>query len=82
IYLTDDNPRSEDPSKIRNELMQTSEKFIEISDRAEAIAHAISKLSINDNLLICGKGHERYIQYEDKRVFFSDHDTVSDILSN
>jgi len=82
VIITDDNPRSEDPSKIRNELMQNSEKFIEISDRAEAIAHAISKLSINDNLLICGKGHERYIQYEDKRVFFSDHDTVSDILSN
>ena len=40
VIITDDNPRSEDPSKIRNELMQNSEKFIEISDRAEAIAHA------------------------------------------
>ena len=81
IYVTDDNPRSEDPSKIRSELMQNSEKFIEISDRGEAISHAISKLSNNDSLLICGKGHEGYIQYKDKRVSFSDHATVSDILS-
>ena len=81
IIITDDNPRSEDPSKIRSELMQNSEKFIEISDRGEAISHAISKLSNNDSLLICGKGHEGYIQYKDKRVPFSDHATVSDILS-
>ena len=81
VVITDDNPRTEDPSKIRSELMQNSEKFIEISDRGEAISHAISKLSTDDNLLICGKGHERYIQYEDRRVPFSDHDTVYDILS-
>ncbi|MGB0574303.1 MAG: UDP-N-acetylmuramoyl-L-alanyl-D-glutamate--2,6-diaminopimelate ligase [Hyphomicrobiales bacterium] len=81
IIITDDNPRSEDPSKIRSELMQNSKKFIEISDRGEAISHAISKLSNNDSLLICGKGHEGYIQYKDKRVSFSDHATVSDILS-
>ena len=81
IIITDDNPRSEDPSKIRSELMQNSEKFIEISDRGEAISHAISKLSNNDSLLICGKGHEGYIHYMDKRVSFSDHATVADILS-
>ncbi len=81
VIITDDNPRTEDPAKIRRELMRNSEKFIEISDRGEAISHAISKLSNNDNLLICGKGHERYIQYKDKRVSFSDHDTVSNILS-
>ena len=59
IYVTDDNPRTEDPAAIRQQIMATaSEKFIEIGNRKAAIQTAIDTLKAGDSLLIAGKGHE------------------------
>ncbi|OCX66195.1 UDP-N-acetylmuramoyl-L-alanyl-D-glutamate--2,6-diaminopimelate ligase [Thioclava sp. SK-1] len=59
VYITDDNPRSEDPSQIRAAVMQgAGPDAIEIADRAEAILRAIDALEPGDALLIAGKGHE------------------------
>ena len=75
-YVTDDNPRSEDPAAIRAEIMAACPKGIEIGDRARAICVAIDSLKAGDILLIAGKGHESG-QIVGKSVLpFSDHDVA------
>jgi UDP-N-acetylmuramoyl-L-alanyl-D-glutamate--2,6-diaminopimelate ligase len=59
VYVTDDNPRSEDPAAIRAEVMAgAGPAAVEIGDRAEAILHGVNALQPGDALLIAGKGHE------------------------
>ncbi len=58
VYITDDNPRSEEPSAIRAAVKEGCPGAIEIADRAEAILTAIDRLEPGDALLIAGKGHE------------------------
>ena len=82
IIITDDNPRYEDPYLIRAQLMKQSRKYIEIANRDEAISYAISKLSSEDNLLICGKGHEEYIIYGQEKIYSSDHSIVKQTIKN
>jgi len=57
--ITDDNPRSDDPAKIRAEIMATANGAYEIGNRASAIVEAISLLEQDDVLIIAGKGHEK-----------------------
>jgi len=73
IYLTDDNPRFESPELIRNQIKKglKSKKFFEIPSRGKAINTAIQKLKSGDVLIVAGKGHENYQEYENK-FFFSD----------
>jgi UDP-N-acetylmuramoyl-L-alanyl-D-glutamate--2,6-diaminopimelate ligase len=59
VYVTDDNPRSEQPGAIRQEIMAAARGATEIGDRAEAIAAAIAALAPGDVLVIAGKGHEQ-----------------------
>ncbi len=58
VYVTDDNPRTEDPTQIRAAIMTACPNANEIGDRAEAILTAIDALQPGDALLIAGKGHE------------------------
>ena len=58
VIVTDDNPRSEDPAKIRAAVLEGAPDAQEIGDRAEAILRGIHALEPGDALLICGKGHE------------------------
>ena len=57
--ITDDNPRSEDPGKIRAEVMATAKGAYEIGNRASAIVKGISLVESDDVLIIAGKGHEQ-----------------------
>jgi len=59
VIVTDDNPRSEDPARIRHEILQGCPGAEEIGDRDAAIAAAVAGLGAGDTLLIAGKGHER-----------------------
>ena len=59
IYVTDDNPRHENPEKIRKSILKNCKKGIEIPDRKQAIKKAIEDLKKNDILIIAGKGHEK-----------------------
>jgi UDP-N-acetylmuramoyl-L-alanyl-D-glutamate--2,6-diaminopimelate ligase len=59
VYVTDDNPRFEDPALIRSAILSACPNASEIGDRAQAIAQAISQLRTGDNLVIAGKGHEQ-----------------------
>ena len=58
LYVTDDNPRTEDPADIRAAVKAGAPEAIEIGDRAEAILTAVDALQPGDALLIAGKGHE------------------------
>ncbi len=58
VYVTDDNPRSEDPATIRAAIMAACPDANEVGDRAEAILRGVDALLPGDALLIAGKGHE------------------------
>lgn len=58
VYVTDDNPRTEDPAAIRAAVLAGAPEATEIGDRAEAILTAVDALQPGDALLIAGKGHE------------------------
>ncbi|MBO9397518.1 UDP-N-acetylmuramoyl-L-alanyl-D-glutamate--2,6-diaminopimelate ligase [Shimia sp. R9_2] len=58
VFVTDDNPRSEDPAVIRAAVMEGAPEATEVGDRAEAILRAVDALGPGDALLIAGKGHE------------------------
>lgn len=72
--VTSDNPRSEDPLQIINEIvsgMRTKPPQI-IADRAQAIAQAIAQAHANDTVLLAGKGHEDYQEINAIKHPFSD----------
>ncbi len=58
VYVTDDNPRTEEAAAIRAAVMAGAPEATEIGDRAEAILTAVDALQPGDALLIAGKGHE------------------------
>jgi UDP-N-acetylmuramoyl-L-alanyl-D-glutamate--2,6-diaminopimelate ligase len=58
VYVTDDNPRGEDPAEIRRAILAAAPGAIEIGDRRAAIGAAIAELRGGDVLVIAGKGHE------------------------
>ena len=58
VIVTDDNPRSEDPAKIRAAIMADAPGAIEVAGRREAIAEAVRIAASGDIVLIAGKGHE------------------------
>ncbi len=58
VYVTDDNPRSEDPVLIRSAILPACPKGIDIGSRALAIRTAVAGLEEGDILVIAGKGHE------------------------
>ncbi|MBC2837283.1 UDP-N-acetylmuramoyl-L-alanyl-D-glutamate--2,6-diaminopimelate ligase [Paragemmobacter straminiformis] len=58
VFVTDDNPRSEEPEAIRAEILQACPDANEVGDRAEAILRGVDALGAGDALLVAGKGHE------------------------
>ena len=80
VYVTDDNPRTEDPALIRAAIVESCSDAIEIGDRAEAIESAISYLNDGDVLLIAGKGHETGQIVGDTVLPFDDRDVARTVL--
>ena len=78
IFLTDDNPRNENPDKIRKEIKKGIKKikFQEFPNRKKAIHKAIMSLNTGELLLIAGKGHEKIQDYGKKKLFFSDKQVI------
>lgn len=58
VFVTDDNPRGEDPGDIRAEVLEGCPEASEVGDRAEAILRAVDAAQAGDVVLIAGKGHE------------------------
>ena len=77
VIITDDNPRFENPSTIRSQIMKFCPKAIEIADRSEAILTGVDQLKNGDALIIAGKGHENFQIYEDNEYPFNDSEEAS-----
>ena len=77
VYLTDDNPRKENPKKIRNQIKEqiSRKKLVEISSRALAIKSAIQNIQSDEIVVVAGKGHETYQEYK-KKKYFSDKNCI------
>lgn len=80
VVITDDNPRFENPEKIRKQILEKCEKGIEIEGRKKAIEYAIDNLQKNSVLMIAGKGHEKYQIIGDKKHYFSDQEVVREYI--
>jgi MurE/MurF fusion protein len=78
VYLTDDNPRKENPKKIRSEIKRfiKNKKLNEIPSRSKAIKKAIEKLKTGEVLVVAGKGHENIQDYGNTKNFFSDKEKI------
>lgn len=85
IVVTSDNPRSENPEAIIEEIeagftARTGRKSI--VSREEAIRYAVASASPGDLVLIAGKGHETYQEINGKRIHFDDREIARDALDN
>ena len=79
--VTSDNPRSEDPGAIIEEVVAGAEGELEVEpDRREAIALAIEAAEPGDVVLIAGKGHEQGQQFRDRTVPFDDREVAREAL--
>jgi UDP-N-acetylmuramoyl-L-alanyl-D-glutamate--2,6-diaminopimelate ligase len=76
VIITDDNPRSEDPAKIRAAIRKGVPNASEIGDRAAAILEGIKRLKTGDALLVAGKGHETGQIVKGVTIPFSDFDVA------
>ena len=81
VYVTSDNPRTEDPVQIVKDVeagvkegLREGSYYEVIVDRREAIQHAIQNAKPGDIVLIAGKGHEDYQILKDKTIHFDDRE--------
>jgi UDP-N-acetylmuramoyl-L-alanyl-D-glutamate--2,6-diaminopimelate ligase len=81
VIVTSDNPRSEDPRTIVDQVVAGAHANHEIEvDRASAIALAIAEAREGDVVLIAGKGHETYQEIDGVRLPFSDTEVARQAL--
>jgi len=81
VYLTDDNPRSEDGNEIIADICSSGlSHAVVVRDRKQAIARVIADSSVNDVILVAGKGHETSQQIGDLSLSFDDREVVRDCL--
>lgn len=85
VIFTSDNPRSETPESIIEDIEkgvepQNFKKIVSISDRKQAIKTACQMAKANDIILIAGKGHETYQEIKGERFDFDDYKIVENLL--
>lgn len=85
VIITSDNPRSEEPESIIEEIEkgvepQNVKKVVSIVDRKQAIKTACQLARPNDIILIAGKGHETYQEIKGERFDFDDYKIVQEFL--
>lgn len=86
IYITSDNPRTEDPNKIINDIIKGIPSDIHASlnlepDRAKAIQKAIKDQEIDEVLLVLGKGDETYQIIGNNQIHFDDREVIKEYLN-
>jgi len=85
VYITSDNPRSEDPVKIIDEIaegIKEKDKIVKIIDRKDAIKKAIDELEDGEVLLVLGKGDETFQEINGKKIPFNDKEAIEEILNS
>jgi len=86
VILTSDNPRSEDPEAIIDEMeagLDSDEKakMIRVTNRADAIKAAVMLASPGDIIIVAGKGHETYQEVKGTRHHFDDREQLRNALN-
>ena len=84
VVVTSDNPRTEDPQRILEDVMEGIEDRGQtrvIGDRATAIREAILHANPGDGVLIAGKGHEDYQILGTRKIHFDDREQARDALA-
>ncbi len=85
VVITADNPKSEDPLKIAQEIergvKKTDKDYIIVTDRVKAIKHALEKAKEGDIVLIAGKGPENEQIYHNRAIHHNDEEVVKNILT-
>ena len=84
VIFTSDNPRTEDPLAILNDITKENHanNFIVIPDRKEAILRGIELMEKDDILLILGKGHENYQIIGHEKIHFDDAEIIKSVENN
>jgi UDP-N-acetylmuramyl-tripeptide synthetase len=86
VILTSDNPRTEDPLKIFEDvevgMQETSKPYEKIADRREAIHRAIGQARTGDLVIIAGKGHEDYQLIGHETLHFDDKEVAREALAS
>jgi UDP-N-acetylmuramoyl-L-alanyl-D-glutamate--2,6-diaminopimelate ligase len=81
VIVTSDNPRSEDPQAIIDEILAGVAGPVEVeADRAAAIARALEEADAGDVVVIAGKGHEQGQEFADRTIPFDDGDVAREAL--
>ena len=81
VIVTSDNPRTEDPQQIINDIIGGGhENIVSFVDRAQAISYAVRKYEQKTVVLIAGKGHEEYQDIAGEKRFFSDIALVEELV--
>lgn len=85
--VTSDNPRTENPQSIINDVLEgigtiqsNESNYLAIVERSEAIEYAISNANMGDVILIAGKGHETYQILNNGVIHFDDREIASDAI--
>ena len=86
LYITSDNPRSEDPQKIIDEILaglpkERKKRVVCDTDRRAIIARAVAELESSEVLLILGKGDEKYQIIGDEKYHFDDKEETLKALN-
>jgi UDP-N-acetylmuramoyl-L-alanyl-D-glutamate--2,6-diaminopimelate ligase len=81
VYITDDNPRRENPAVIRAQIKEACPEAIEIGDRGKAIGAAIQALEPGDALVIAGKGHEQGQILAKETIPFNDAEVAREAVA-
>ena len=82
VFITDDNPRKENPDEIRNQILKGCPKAYNIAGREIAIKEAFKMLEENDILILAGKGHEKYILINEEKIPFDENKIVQECINN
>ncbi len=81
VYVTDDNPRTEDPERIIEEILEGSGRDVHVErDRALAIRKAVEGAADGEIVVIAGKGHETYQIIGDEKHPFDDREVAREAL--
>jgi len=84
VIVTSDNPRTEDPDAIIQDILPgivAADRARVVPDRAEAIRAALREAQKGDIVLIAGKGHENYQIFADRTIHFDDREAAAEALA-
>lgn len=85
LFVTSDNPRTEDPEAIINDILEgvkdSGTPYEVIVDRTEAIAAALAEAKAEDIIILAGKGHETYQILKEGKIHYDEREKVAQILA-